>query len=216
MFTLCAVVALIATPEIRLLAQVILSILPRYWWVISASSSGKYHPVFSLGIGGLLRHSIVTAVFAREIAIAWGLPQEMVDIATLAGLIHDGQKQGADGAEGHTVFEHPVLMAKFLRERFPGNKWAKIMAHMVESHMGKWNTSKYSTAVLPTPKTILQRLLSAADMCAATRELGTELVTVEQLAARIALAWNVQEDFPGVRSAAEACARAWAKNFGEA
>ena len=200
------VLSMIANPEIRSLAERILSMLPAYWWTVPASSSGKYHPQLSLGEGGLVRHSLVAAVFARLIAIAWGWASDMVDIAILAALIHDGMKQGLDGAEGHTVFEHPVLMAQWLRDNFPGNKWAKILAHMIESHMGQWNTSKYSTAVLPTPQDEQQRLLSAADMASATRELGSEKVSADQFAERIALAWNVEETFHGVRSAAEACA----------
>ena len=204
--SIAIILALINNQEIRALAERILAMLPGYWWTVPASSSGKYHPKHSLGKGGLVRHSLVAAMFARFIAIAWGWSRDMVDIAIVAALVHDGMKQGADGAEGHTVFEHPTLMAQFLRENFPGNKWAEILAHMIESHMGQWNTSKYSTAVLPIPQDEQQRLLSAADMASATRELGDKKVTVAQFATRIALAWNVNEDFHGVKSAAEACA----------
>ena len=204
--SIVAILSMIINPEIRALAEKILAMLPGYWWTVPASSSGKYHPQLSLGEGGLVRHSLVAALFARLIAIAWGWASDMVDIAVVAALVHDGMKQGIDGSEGHTVFEHPTLMAQFIRDNFPGNKWAEILAHMIESHMGQWNTSKYSDAVLPTPQDEQQRLLSAADMASATRELGSEKVSADQFAARIALAWNVEESFPGVQSAAEACA----------
>ena len=36
---------------------------PDYFWKIGASSSGKYHPVFSQGEGGLVRHTKAVCMF---------------------------------------------------------------------------------------------------------------------------------------------------------
>ena len=38
---------------------IILNMLPDYFYEVPASSTGKYHPSFSLGEGGLVRHSKV-------------------------------------------------------------------------------------------------------------------------------------------------------------
>ena len=35
----------------------VIKLLPDYWFTIPASSTGKYHPEYALGDGGLLRHS---------------------------------------------------------------------------------------------------------------------------------------------------------------
>ena len=35
----------------------IIELLPEYWFKEAASSTGKYHPEYALGDGGLLRHS---------------------------------------------------------------------------------------------------------------------------------------------------------------
>ena len=35
-----------------------------YFFTVPASSSGKYHPQFSLGVGGLVRHTRCVAYFA--------------------------------------------------------------------------------------------------------------------------------------------------------
>ena len=35
----------------------IIEMLPEYWFHEAASSTGKYHPTYALGEGGLLRHS---------------------------------------------------------------------------------------------------------------------------------------------------------------
>ena len=60
-------------------------------------------------------------------------------------------------------------MANFLRE-FRDSRCDE-MAEAIESHMGKWTTSKYSSVVLPEPSTKMQFLLQAADMMAATKEI---------------------------------------------
>ena len=41
--------------------------LPDYFFSVSASSTGKYHPSFSLGNGGLLRHTKVVVKIAYEL-----------------------------------------------------------------------------------------------------------------------------------------------------
>ena len=40
---------------------------PKYFWEIGASSSGKYHPKFSQGVGGLVRHTKAVVMFAEEL-----------------------------------------------------------------------------------------------------------------------------------------------------
>ena len=173
--TINSILNSITTSEVRNLLAVILANLPEYWWVIPASTSGKYHPQFALDKGGLKRHSIVVSYFARRNATAMGMNDYWVDVLTAAGLVHDGFKAGENdipAEQCHTVHEHPVLMAAYLRREFTGNRVAEDMAHVIESHMGKWNTSKYSDAVLPTPQDIPQAVLSGADMAAATPELA--------------------------------------------
>ena len=41
--------------------------VPKYFWEIGASSSGKYHPQFSQGEGGLVRHTKAVVMFAEEL-----------------------------------------------------------------------------------------------------------------------------------------------------
>ena len=41
--------------------------IPEYFWVVPASSSGKYHPEISLGDGGLVRHSIMVSRIAEDL-----------------------------------------------------------------------------------------------------------------------------------------------------
>src|SRR5574344_1848068 len=46
---------------------ILLNLLPDYIYEVPASSTGKYHPAFSLGDGGLVRHVKVATRIAVEL-----------------------------------------------------------------------------------------------------------------------------------------------------
>ena len=45
----------------------LISMLPNYFFEVPASSTGKYHPKFALGEGGLIRHTKVAVRIAYEL-----------------------------------------------------------------------------------------------------------------------------------------------------
>ena len=49
--------------DIKEFCQVLIENLPLYWREVPASSTGKYHPSYALGEGGLMRHSISVVRF---------------------------------------------------------------------------------------------------------------------------------------------------------
>ena len=53
----------IVNDDIREFAKVLVDGLPQYVWEVGASSTGKYHPQYSLGEGGLMRHQIAVVRF---------------------------------------------------------------------------------------------------------------------------------------------------------
>ena len=60
----------IKNSEILIMTEKAINHLPEYFFSVASSSSGKYHPSFSLGEGGLYRHT----KFAVEIAVnLWSL-----------------------------------------------------------------------------------------------------------------------------------------------
>ena len=59
------ILATIVNEDIREFAQMLVEGLPSYIWEVGASSTGKYHPAFSLGEGGLLRHTKVAVKIAK-------------------------------------------------------------------------------------------------------------------------------------------------------
>ena len=69
--------------------------VPDYFWTDGASSSGKYHPEFSQGVGGLVRHTKAVVMFAEELlrmsSYAY-MREEYKDYVIAACIIHDTAK----------------------------------------------------------------------------------------------------------------------------
>src|SRR5690606_37415898 len=91
---------------------------PNYVWFVSASSSGKYHPKSSLGMGGLVRHIKSVFWISEELlshpTYANFLPLEK-DFIRSAILLHDMAKQGVSDVPANTTLtEHPLLVREHL------------------------------------------------------------------------------------------------------
>ena len=158
--------------DIKDFCKLLVSELPLYWWEVPASSTGKYHPAYALGDGGLMRHSIAVVRFLN-----WFFSLEQYqnkftdrerDLLRCAGLVHDGRKSGAsdDVKEVFTVFDHPLLMAEAVRKHKEdaviSDKEIELIANAIESHMGQWTTSnkpKDAGIVLPKPSNKYQEIV---------------------------------------------------------
>jgi 23S rRNA maturation-related 3'-5' exoribonuclease YhaM len=104
--------------NVRESTEAVLDMIPDYFYEIPASSSGKYHPAFSLGEGGLVRHVKVAMRVLEELFrdTAFGEYDDYTkDLIRMALLLHDGLKSGLTNT-GHTCREHPVLMSNFILE----------------------------------------------------------------------------------------------------
>ena len=82
--------------------------VPEYYKAVPASSSGKYHPSYALGDGGLVRHTIASVKFAVHITSLEYLQIDNLtrDKIIAACMLHDMFKQGRKGETGHTVKDH--------------------------------------------------------------------------------------------------------------
>ena len=97
--------------NIREFAKKIIEDADDYFFTVPASSSGKYHPDFARGNGGLVRHTKAVTYFANELLRAElenkTLTRFDADLVIVAAISHDIKKQG-DGSTGHTMLkEHP-------------------------------------------------------------------------------------------------------------
>ena len=158
--------------------KILINLLPDYFFKVSASSTGKYHPTFALGDGGLVRHTKAAVRIAHEIlsdnSIGDIFTSDEKDLMIISIIMHDGLKHGIT-EEKYTRFDHPVLMANFIKE----NKNAltlteseiEFIASVISSHMGPWNTNPYSDVVLPLPKNKYQKFVHMCDFLASRKFL---------------------------------------------
>ena len=159
--------------------RTLINLLPDYFFEIPASSTGKYHPSFALGNGGLVRHTKVAVRIAHELlennTIGIKFTQDEKDLIIMALTLHDGLKSGEEHSK-YTKFDHPLLISKFIMQ----NK-SKLsldiddirkLCSMIESHMGEWTTDPYTKKeVLPKPRTAEQRFVHMCDFLASRKFL---------------------------------------------
>lgn len=167
------------------LAILLMDKVPDYFWTIPASSTGKYHPQCDLGDGGLVRHSLMVAAVADELVTAEIFVEDTEmyhSMARFASLFHDALKNGPfDLKSEHTVHEHPHYAYEFVKENLiyaddeQKEKYAELdqmILNAIKSHMGKWNTSRYSDMVLPVPESPFEKLIHTADFIASRKFIG--------------------------------------------
>jgi hypothetical protein len=169
----------IINAELRNFVANTLNDLPDYFRHIGASTSGKYHPDYTLGEGGLVRHTKAAVGIAKELIRA-ELPFANVfddtdaDIVYASLILHDGLKCGM--WEDKTAFDHPLLVSSFIKEECVKQNYHDMslinkICSCIESHMGKWNTNKDYDFTLPTPVTGLQQLVHLCDYLASRKNL---------------------------------------------
>lgn len=179
----------IADDEIRTFAFVLVNDLPNYIWSVPASSTGKYHPAYSLGDGGLMRHQIAVVRFMNFFFELEQFQNEFtareMDLMRISGLVHDGRKSGSQAdfeKSKFTKFDHPSQMANVVRGfdgQYLNHDDIEFIASCIESHMGQWNTQKKSSMVLPKPINKYQQIIHLADYLASRKDLTMAFDNVE-------------------------------------
>ena len=153
--------------------------LPDYFFKVAASSTGKYHPEFSLGDGGLLRHTKAAIRIAYELlsnpCIGDKYTSREKDLMIIALTLHDGIKHGIP-EEKYTRADHPLLASKYIRDNKKHLKMKEddieFICNVIESHMGPWNTHPYTKEeILPVPKNKYQNFVHMCDYLASRRFL---------------------------------------------
>ena len=175
------ILATIVNEDIREFAKVLVEGLPNYIWEVGASSTGKYHPQYSLGLGGLMRHQIAVVRFLNYFfeleQYNTKFTSREMDLMRIAGLIHDGRKSGEQSdyeRSKFTKFDHPIQMANVIRSydgRHLNHDELEFIAHCIESHMGQWSTDRKSSVVLPKPMDEYQHFVHLADYLASRKDL---------------------------------------------
>lgn len=165
--------------DIKEFAIVLLDDMPDYIWHVGASSTGKYHPAYSLGEAGLMRHQIAVVRFLNFFLELEQYNSKLTsrerDLIRLSGLIHDGRKSGSQEdyeKSKYTKFNHPVLMADVVRSfngKYLNNEEIELVADTISKHMGQWNTDKKTNIELPKPNNKFARMVHVADYLASRK-----------------------------------------------
>ena len=157
--------------------ETLIELLPDYFFEIPASSTGKYHPDFAAGKGGLVRHTKVAVRFAYELlsngTVGCKFSDHDKDLIIIALTLHDGLKCGIDH-EKYTRFDHPLLVSKYIMENKDKLKMEiddiRKVCLMIETHMGEWTYDNYhKKEVLTKPRTAEQRFVHMCDYLASRK-----------------------------------------------
>ena len=138
--------------------EILLDLVPDYFYEVPAASTGKYHPGFAQGEKGLIRHTKVALKIAKDI-LDLEYTNELFtenekDLMLIAIMFHDCQKLG-NPKEKYTRFDHPLLASNFIKENQEKTTFKKeeinLITKTINSHMGQWNTNMYSDVILQKP-----------------------------------------------------------------
>lgn len=154
--------------------------VPDYFWTDGASSSGKYHPQFAQGEGGLVRHTKAVVMFAEELlrmsSYAY-MREEYKDYVIAACLVHDTAKYGLEEYDKSEYKNHAANAAWAFKDWC----WFKcdytcseLLLNAIRSHMGQWSTEKEDR-----PFTNIDRCVHMADYMASRSFIDIPSITEE-------------------------------------
>ena len=162
----------IVNPEVRAFAEECIEVTPDYFYSVPASSTGKYHPEYANGDGGLIRHTKVVCYFAHELL---SLEHNKVrfteserDNIIVAAILHDAYKYG-DVKGKFTAQDHPAVSAKHVNELGDAN-----IAELILTHHGEWNTDRNGNELAPKPTSDAQKFLHECDYLASRKPINID------------------------------------------
>jgi len=142
-----------------------------------ASTTGKYHPSYALGDGGLLRHTRAAVLIATDLFTLddYNFEGNIKDLIIAALIIHDGWKKG-NGLTQWTVDVHPEFAVKEVKgntelyEKLTTDEIGIVLG-CIHSHMGQWSKDRSGREILPKPKTKYEKFVHLVDYLASRKRL---------------------------------------------
>lgn len=161
--------------------QTLIELVPDYFFIIPAASTGKYHPQFAQGEAGLVRHTKVALKIAKDILSLEYMnnifTNDEKDLLLIAIMFHDTHKLGVP-KEKYTRFDHPLLAASFIKDNQDKttftDKEINIITKTISSHMGQWNTNSYSNITLPKPNDKYEFFVHMCDFLSSKKYLDVK------------------------------------------
>ncbi len=169
----------IVNDDIREQTKKVLEHVNEKFFTEPASSTGKYHPHYALGTGGLYRHTRAAVGIANcllQLDMFDYFTDRAKDYIIAAIILHDVCKSGKNWEGRYTKHEHPLLAAELVREVLnadgePDCEFVECVCPLIESHMGQWNTCRWSHTRLPIPTDDRQKFVHVCDYLASRKFL---------------------------------------------
>lgn len=168
---------LISDPAIRAWCERAWASAPPYAHKAPASISGKYHPEFSLGERGLVRHTRAVVYVIRKWCEHIECSEVQRDCLVAAALMHDiikyGDTYGEKSDRSYQQYkQHPSISADYVSDMMPPGVDEDISGcidALIRTHMGQWGAAP--------PESKWEKLLHLADMLTSSRELCLDIFT---------------------------------------
>lgn len=118
--------------------------VPDYFFTVGASSTGKHHPKFAQGEGGLVRHTKAVVRIAEELTRLekYNLCSVYHDFIIMACLFHDSCKYGKTEYDKFSFDWHEFTATLLVRQAWEDNFSTNVpewLLHAIGSHMGQWS-----------------------------------------------------------------------------
>lgn len=163
-------VAQIDDPEIQDFVKMTLDNVNPIHRVKPASSTGKYHPKFAAGEGGLIRHIKVVVRNVIELIRATPAVEFEKDELIAAAILHDMWKYPTGRDHEFTAFDHPALGAQWCRDH-----GQETIGRLIGAHQGIWTTSRQMPGFEnEQPRKFDEWVLHYADFFASRAYLGCD------------------------------------------
>lgn len=174
-------ISYLKSPKYKETIKILINLLPDYFFHMPASSTGKYHPSYALGDGGLLRHTKVVVRIGKELldnnSIGNIFSKEEKDILLMAMILHDGVKSGIP-QEQYCRADHPLLASKLVRDHRDkltlSDGEMELLCNAIEAHMGEWNKDYSGNEILPKPSNRYQKFVHMCDYLASKKFIKVE------------------------------------------
>ena len=172
---------LIKNENIRKSGEILISMLPGYFYKIPAASTAKYHPKYTTGEYGLYKHVKAAVRIAKELLVLEMyqkiFTEREQDLIILAIILHDGLKKGLK-EEIYTRFDHPILMADFINSNknklLLNENELEILTSSIKTHMGQWIYDFNGNEILEKPTNKIQKFVHLCDYLASRKFLNIE------------------------------------------
>lgn len=147
----------------RFTEHVITECAPLDFFLIPASSSGKYHQDYELGVGGLVRHTKAAMEVARTLFPLWDFTPGEEDLIMAALALHDLAKPSKT---------HPIevkLLLEPIRDMW--YKEVEGVVDLIETHHGQWD----NFGKMPRPKSTRQKFVHLCDYLASRKNIAVDI-----------------------------------------